>query len=58
VRVEAVAPDMSQAYINAVRAHLPRATLVFDHFHVVKLMNDKLSDLRREIQRDAEAKKK
>ena len=46
---------MSQAYINAVRAHLPRATLVFDHFHVVKLMNDKLSDLRRELQRQAES---
>jgi len=28
---------MSQAYINAVRSHLPSATLVFDHFHVVKL---------------------
>lgn len=51
--IEAVAIDMSQAYINAVRAHLPRATLVFDHFHVVKLMNDKLSDLRRTLQRQA-----
>jgi transposase len=36
-RIRAVALDMSQAYINAVRAHLPQATLVFDHFHVVKL---------------------
>ena len=36
-RIEAVAIDMSQAYINAVRSHLPSATLVFDHFHVVKL---------------------
>ena len=57
-RIEAVAIDMSQAYINAVRSHLPTATLVFDHFHVVKLMNDKLSDLRRQIQRRAESKKK
>lgn len=54
-RIEAVALDMSQAYINAVRTHLPQATLVFDPFHVVKLMNDKLSDLRREIQREAGA---
>lgn len=51
--IEAVAIDMSQAYINAVRAHLPHATLVFDHFHVVKLMNDKLSALRRALQRQA-----
>ncbi len=31
---------------------------VFDHFHVVKLMNDKLSDLRRELQRQALEKDK
>lgn len=57
-RIEAVAIDMSQAYINAVRSNLPEATLVFDHFHVVKLMNDKLADLRREIQRQAESEEK
>jgi transposase len=56
--IEAVAIDMSQAYIHAVRSHLPAATLVFDHFHVVKLMNDKLSDLRRELQRQAESEEK
>lgn len=54
-QLEAVAIDMSRAYINAVEAHLPDATLVFDRFHVVKLMNDKLSDLRRELQRESEA---
>jgi transposase len=57
-QIEAVAIDMSQAYISAVRAHLPRATLVFDHFHVVKLMNDKLADLRRELQREADEARK
>ena len=57
-RIEAVAIDMSQAYINAVRAHLPQATLVFDHFHVVKLMNDKLADLRRDLQRQADSEEK
>lgn len=34
-------------------AHLPKATIVFDHFHVVKLFNDKLSDLRRDLYREA-----
>lgn len=57
-RIEAVAIDMSQAYINAVRSNLPTATLVFDHFHVVKLMNDKLSDLRRDLQRQAVSEEK
>jgi transposase len=40
---------MSKAYIRAVREHLRRAVHVFDHFHVIKLVNDKLSALRREL---------
>jgi transposase len=52
-RIEAVAMDMSAAYRGAVSAHLPKATIVFDHFHVVKLFNDKLSELRRAMYREA-----
>lgn len=48
-QVRAVATDMSPAYIRAVRDHLPKAVHVFDHFHVIKLFNDKLSDFRREL---------
>jgi transposase len=50
-RIEAVAIDMSPAYIDAVTRYLPRATLVFDRFHVIKLYNDKLSELRRDLHR-------
>jgi transposase len=53
-RIEAIATDMSPAYIAAVREHLPNALHVFDHFHVVKLFNDRLSDFRRDLQREAE----
>ena len=52
-KVKAVATDMSPAYIDAVTTHLPQATLVFDRFHVMKLYNDKLSNLRRELHREA-----
>src|SRR5262249_18597056 len=52
-RIEAVAMDMAGGYRAAVRAHLPRAVIVFDHFHVVKLFNDKLSGLRRLLYREA-----
>jgi transposase len=52
-KIKAVAMDMSAAYIGAVRDYLPDARIVFDHFHVVKLMNEKLSDLRRELYREA-----
>jgi transposase len=51
--VEAVATDMSPAYIQAVRENLGNAVHVFDHFHVVKLFNEKLSDFRRELYREA-----
>jgi len=51
--IEAVAMDMSGAYQSAVRAQLPKAAIVFDHFHVVKLFNDKLSELRRALYREA-----
>jgi transposase len=53
-RVLAVATDMSPAYTLAVARHLPKAIHVFDRFHVVKLFNDKLSNLRRDMQREAE----
>ena len=42
---------MGRPYIRAVREQLPRAVHVFDHFHVVKLFNDKLSAFRRELYR-------
>ena len=50
-KIEAVATDMSPAYISAVTTHLPEAALVFDRFHVMKLFNEKLSDLRRDLYR-------
>lgn len=52
-KIEAVAMDMSPAYINAVQTHLSKAVIVFDHFHVLKLFNDNLSDLRRQVYREA-----
>ncbi len=52
-KVKAVATDMSAAYIRAVRDHLSGAVHVFDHFHVVKLFNDKLSAFRRELYHQA-----
>jgi transposase len=52
-KIEAVAMDMSPAYREAVSTHLPRAKIVFDRFHVMKLFNEKLSDLRRALHREA-----
>lgn len=54
-KVRAVAIDMSPAYIAAVLKHLPSAQIVCDHFHIIKLMNDKLSDFRRDLHRETES---
>ena len=52
-KIEAVAMDMSAAYWSAVAENLPDAAVVFDRFHVIKMMNEKLDDLRREMVREA-----
>jgi transposase len=44
-----VAIDMCPAYRAAVRAHLPQATLVVDHFHVVQLANRTVNLVRRRV---------
>ena len=46
--IKAVATDLSAAFMSSVRENAPNATLVFDHFHIVKLMNDTLDKLRRQ----------
>jgi transposase len=52
-KIKAVAVDMSRAYTKAVRENLPKAALVYDHFHIIKRYNEKLTDLRRELYREA-----
>src|SRR3954471_5714133 len=52
-KIEAVAMDMSPAYREAVSTNLPKAKIVFDRFHVMKLFNEKLSELRRALHREA-----
>ena len=52
--LQAVATDMSAAYWSAVQEHLPAAALVFDKFHILQLMNERLDDLRRDLVREAE----
>ncbi len=53
-KIEAVACDMSGAYWSAINEHLPDAALVFDHFHIIKLANEKIDEIRRGLQRTLE----
>lgn len=57
-RIEAVSTDLSGAFISAVREHLPNATLIFDHFHVVKLANDALDRVRIDTYKILDSKEK
>jgi transposase len=41
--------DMAPAYCEAVTTNLPEAKIVFDRFLVMKLFNEKLSELRRAL---------
>jgi transposase len=52
-KIQAVCCDLSAAYWGAVVEHLPKAAVVFDRFHLVKLMNERLDDLRRALWREA-----
>lgn len=54
-KIDAVATDMAPAYVAAVLENLPAAALVLDRFHIVKYFNEKITLLRRQVQRGAEA---
>ena len=49
VSIRYVATDMSSAFAKSVRENVPDAIYVFDHFHVIKLMDDTLDKIRREL---------
>jgi transposase len=50
--IKVVVTDMHDPYLKVLRKHLPRAALVFDHFHVSKVVHDALDEIRRRIQRE------
>ena len=52
-KIQAVAMDMSRAYWAAVLENLPGVAIVFDRFHISKLVNEKLDDLRQDLLREA-----
>ena len=49
VSIRYVATDMSSAFAMSVLENAPDASYVFDHFHVIILMNDTLDKIRREL---------
>lgn len=52
INIKAVAMDMWLPYFNAVIYNLPNAKIVFDRFHIYKLMNQALDEIRRSLYQD------
>lgn len=49
-KLQAVAVDMSQSYIKAIKANLGHVDIVFDRYHISALVNRAIDDLRRDLQ--------
>ena len=50
--IKAVAMDMWLPYFNAVIHNIPEAKIIFDRFHIAKLMNQMLDEVRRALYHD------
>ena len=48
-KIKAVAMDMSNAYSSWFQTHFPDVKIVFDHFHLIKSMNEKVDAVRRRV---------
>jgi transposase len=46
--IKHVSCDMSPAFIKGVKENLPRAQITFDRFHIIKLINEAVDQVRRE----------
>ena len=46
--IDQVSCDMSRAYIKGVELYLPNAEITFDKFHILKLINNAVDEVRRE----------
>ena len=57
-QIKAVAIDMANSYSAWVREVLPDADIVYDHFHVIKLMNERMNNLRKSTMNKLEDEQK
>lgn len=46
-RLRGIGIDMSAAYASSVKQHLPSVAIIFDRFHVTKLLNTTIDNIRR-----------
>lgn len=46
-RLRGIGIDMSAAYSSSIQKHLPLVSIIYDRFHVTKLLNDTIDKIRR-----------
>lgn len=46
-RLRGIGIDMSAAYSSSIKKHLPDVSIIFDRFHVTKLLNNTIDKIRR-----------
>lgn len=51
INLKGIAMDMSPAFYSAVKQELPYIAVIYDRFHVMKMMNTVLDDIRKEQQK-------
>jgi transposase len=52
-QIEEVCCDMSPAFIRGIEDYFPQANITFDKFHIMKLVNEAVDDVRKEEQKQA-----
>jgi transposase len=52
--LQAIAMDLSDAYIGAVKKHLPRVAIVLDHYHLAAIINRAIDEFRRGLQAECD----
>lgn len=50
--VAEVCCDMSEAFISGVKEHFKQASITFDKFHIMKIINEAVDEVRRQEQRE------
>ena len=56
--IEVVSIDRGNAYLKALKEHLPHVRVSFDPFHIIKNVNDAIDEVRREVCRDMDKQRK
>ncbi len=57
-KIESVCCDLSPSFVAGVKEHLANAELVFDRFHIMKIVNDAVDEVRRLEAKENELLKK